>query len=190
MDYSKYHQDISTHTIDELTALQKYILEQPVQRLNMEYWGEVLDPEELQKRVSIGKSDDDYDDYVDDVLSEDDVASVIVNQKPPCNTIACMAGSYLMMKGLVKPVELVAKEKEDGLSYLTYSFPGNSKELAEENLGIGTNEGTALFFLPSWERTYGWPQEFEERLHQTKAGTPEYRQVIVDRIEHYKLNKE
>lgn len=159
---------LKKETIKKLRAIQKYILEEP-RRFNLTFWGEIANPKEFKYFENEGAF---YD---------------VVEQKPPCGAVGCIAGNACIVGGIVKPKDVIKGLDE----FKVYAFPETTPEKARKYLGITKEQADRLFFLASWCNTdfdengeyLGWPEEFEQELNNYKAGTKGYAQVTVDRIE-------
>lgn len=159
----------SKETIDKIDNILIPYLKVEPKRNNMNIWGYSVDPDLFDKTNS--------ELYQLDV--DTTCFSAVNSQRPPCNTVACLAGSTLIAAGLVKP--------EIRPGRLEYHFPTTTEEQAAEFLGITVDQATSLFLLVDWSLDEnGWPEEFADRLKACEPGTPEYLQVMLDRLEYFK----
>jgi hypothetical protein len=166
----KKTKNLSKKTIDLLKKFQEYILEEP-RRFNLSLWGEIANPKEFEQ------------------IAEDRGPTDVTDQRPPCGTVGCVAGSICVLTGVIKPKTVLK-----GLSSLeVYSFPNHTPEMAAKALGLPLSLAEKLFYLKSWrvvfnkeEEVYpGWPEKFEEELEKHKPGSQGYAKVTVARIQHF-----
>ena len=88
---------------------------------------------------------------------------------PPCNTVGCIAG-WTILNGLKDPAR-AARRMREKLGFEGYAYAARIK------LGLLASESDRLFFPRNW------PERFERRLNVLAPGTPEYAQVVADRID-------
>lgn len=110
-----------------------------------------------------------------------------LQQEPPCGTVACIAGWA---------VALSKKIMEDDLFYIDLNG-GSIEHQAITELGIDLGQASRLFFTISWPRkfrdrinlyainTRSWMDYHDIYPDSVSAGTPEYAQVVSDRIDHF-----
>ena len=164
----------SKKTIEKLRKLEAYILEEP-KRFNLNLWGEIANPKKYKEIIAECSYPEDYD---------------ILQQKPSCGAVGCIAGDACILFGKIKPSKVI---KELDWELGVYTFPDNTYRLAQEVLGLTENQALSLFLLKSWSWKFddegndyvGWPNKFAKRLEKYKPGTKKYAQVAVDRIEHF-----
>lgn len=158
---------LSELSIERLNELKKFIGRVP-EKLNMDDWGSVCDP---------------------NFYEEADMQSAVVDQRPPCGTVGCLAGNTVIMAGIVKPRALF-----DGGT--VYELEGETPRDARDYLEITEEQADRLFYLKSWNyglgvvndeegNPAGWPDEFEERLSKYQPGTSGYLRATLDRIDHF-----
>jgi hypothetical protein len=82
---------------------------------------------------------------------------------PPCNAVGCIAG-WLSESSAGKRVS-----KRIGTAW--------PREIAAGVLGVPGFLADRLFYVNQW------PQRFQKELQRSGNGTPEYAQVVVDRME-------
>lgn len=147
---------------ERLRRLQKFIMKEP-KRFNLKYW-----------LVKITKNTTPLDMKYNEIGAFESIKA----QRPPCNSVACLAGEVCLMAKLI-PLKMKKSSK-----YLTIHAASN---YAAAYLGLSENEASKLFFLRYWTDTptIGWPTFFEIELSKYDPGTVEYAQVAVDRIEHF-----
>ena len=163
MAKTKLKSPLKAKTVQRLRKLQKYILDEP-KRFNLETWGEVCNPKTYA------------------ALEAEYVGADVVNQKPPCGTVGCIAGNLCVLSGDIKPNVIIDRL---GSELETYIFPRNTDEMAAKYLGLDIDEAEKLFYLEEWNYGTGWPEEFAARLEKHKPGTLEYAKVAVARIDHF-----
>lgn len=164
---------LSEFTIGELRKLEQYMLEEP-KRFNLSYWGVHIDPKLYDDESYEAKSN--LTRMSGDTLLYSHISDMF-KQKPPCGTMGCLAGNYLVMRELVKPSSYCDSTE-------VYTFAADTDQLAADALGLDRDQMRRLFY-PNESRYHGWPAEWQEKLDATKPGTLEYAQVAVDRIEHF-----
>jgi len=157
----------SKATIKKLRKLQEFIRKEP-RRFDMSWWGtSVKNPEALKEnplaRLIDQCGETNYDLSVPTFLA----------QKPPCGTVACLAGSALMMAGKIKPK---FSKVEDG-EIAVFDFGWDTPDVAAHYLGIDEDGQELLFHLE------GWPDKLQDGFEDL---TPK-RQVerACKRIDHY-----
>lgn len=167
---------LSEFTINELRKLEQYMLEEP-RRFNLNYWGMHIDPKYYDDSDSFGGvAWDRICELSDDQIRYSDAADML-KQKPPCGTMACLAGNYLVMTGAVKPHSYCTNME-------VYAFTSSTPDIAGHALGLTEYQRHNLFY-PHESRYDGWPKEWQDKLDAKTPGTLEYAQVAVDRIEHF-----
>lgn len=171
----------SQETIAKIRQLEQYILAEP-KRFNLGLWGVHANPKDYEHIEHQADTYNQKGSLVDYEAMEE-----LLNSRPPCGSMACLAGNTCIIAGLIKPVI------QEGF---VYEFPSNTPYLAEKWLGITEREAGDLFFLRSWGHAVedkvkeqvvkvGWPEEFENRLALCQFGSEAYAQVAVDRLEHF-----
>jgi hypothetical protein len=169
---------LSKKTVDLLRKLEAYILEEP-KRFNLTLWGEIVDPKIFKDKEQLRELENSS--YYE---------ATVVEQKPPCGAVGCIAGNLCILSGIIKPKQIIKNFDSD---IEVYEFSRNTPKQAAEALGLSYLEAAKLFFLKYWEAEYndetgeyiGWPDEFAKRLEAIKPGTKAYAKVTVARIEHF-----
>ena len=161
------HKSVTQETEDILHKLQDYIREEP-RRFDLGLWGGVVDP----------NSFDDPEFLANEEYRSPEAYDFLKRQRPPCGAVGCIAGNVLIMTGKIKP-----KEHFNGIR--VYGFDYNTPYHAQRVLRLSNEQAARLFYLKSWGRVTGWPNEFEEELKQYDPGTKEYVDVTCRRIDHF-----
>jgi hypothetical protein len=171
-------------TCAKIDKLITYLREEP-RRNNMDFWGLKIDPNLKLEDLKLGDYLEGFVEYSTQLETyvDDGMLEALIDQKPPCGAVHCMAGGCLISAGLVNPTF------RRGIEF--YEFEPNTPVRAREYLGISGEDGCKLFFLKSWSKYWkgelvGWPESFETALAQTDPGSPEYTEVCVSRLVHYK----
>lgn len=154
---------VSQKTEKVLRKIIAYLEEEP-KRLEMGHWGIILPEGTVQ---------------VDGVEDQSQPA-------PPCGTVACVAGTCLLVSktGIDFLKEYGAIKKQGSTEYI--HFPNSSPEKAASILGISEEKASSLFYFKNWPagKANGWPFKFSKRY--MKAKTPRGRFLATKaRIENF-----
>lgn len=163
----------NVETKAKLQQLKTFLREEP-RRFAMDYWGisvkdlAVADKHAAERTFVYSEQD---------MRVTADDFELIAKQRPPCGTVACLAGSIAIFAGLVKP------HFADG--YDVYTLTNNDARNAATWLGLDWMEAKNLFYFKSMTADEtGWPENF--RAAYKKAETPEEKvEVACSRIDHY-----
>jgi hypothetical protein len=139
-----------------LRQIQKYILAEP-KRFYLGSWGGSILP-----------------DVVDSLMdNEDSFSRTMLEQRPPCGALGCIAGTACILTGAIKPK----------LGSKIFFFPESTAHKARRLLGIDAAAAERLFYLSEWGYD-GWPRKFERAYERCR--TPRGRaSVAVRRIDHF-----
>jgi hypothetical protein len=129
----------SKETIKKLRKLQTFIHKEP-RRFDMSRWGTVV------KNLEALTAHCDLIDQ-DDSLNYDLNVKRFLKLKPPCNTMACLAGSALIMGKLIEPI--FSDDVEDG-EVAVFNFSDDTPEIAAEYLGLDYEDTNLLFYIDGW----------------------------------------
>ena len=157
----------SPKAVKGLRAGEKRILAQP-KSLDMVFWGS---PYRESAQLDLGHY------------------RRVKAQKPPCGTMACIAGHIAIALPQLRkelPLKTIKIKGADGKQHTAYkavfSFPSTTGIRVQQELGLTDGEANSLFTPPSSET--GWPEVFMEAYSQ--ARTPkELAYVTANRIESF-----
>jgi len=158
---------VSVKTEKILRKVLDYIEQEP-SRLEMGQWGYIL-PDDVKEVDGVGGNP---------------------QPSPPCGTIACLAGTCLLVtKAGNDFLQEHGAFKERGQTDWV-SFPDETPEKAAEILGLSEDRAKKLFFFQKWDHLdekgnpVGWQKEFSDRYE--KATTPRGRFLATKaRVEHF-----
>jgi hypothetical protein len=131
----------SKATVKKLRKLQEFIRKEP-RRFDMSWWGTaVKEPLKLAANPLAVLIDQHQD------VNFDLSVRTFLAQKPPCGTVACLAGSALMMAGKIKPrfVKTLGEEQ-----VAVYDFGDETEDNATKYLGLPEGDNNLLFFVDQW----------------------------------------
>lgn len=105
-------------------------------------------------------------------------------KRPLCGTVGCLAGNALVLTSGLKPRKgvilfrrILKKFNIPPVSYNpSIGYWGSIEDKARKILGLEF-EPSARLFYPS-----KWPKSFRTLLEKAASGTPEYAQIVSDRV--------
>ena|ERR1700674_152666 len=135
----------SKETVKKLRKLQAFIRKEP-RRFDMSCWGAAI-------KGSIEKLDPNKAAIDQNGLENYGVSlHIIADNNPPCGTVACLAGSVLMMAGLIKPKFIKTKKDEVAV----FDFGSKTPSRASDYLGITPDDENKLFYLDGWQARFSY----------------------------------
>jgi hypothetical protein len=99
---------------------------------------------------------------------------------PPCATVCCIAGAAVLLHyGVTKdeiPYESIQPK---------FGVSSDGSELSWNNVRVEAILALELDFLPYQELFYvhNWPELFYDKIDKLRRGTPEYVEVVCERID-------
>ena len=159
--------------IAKLERLKKFLRKEP-RRFDMDWWGvkikNIADLPTLEKSY--------------DLTGVGAAYNTLAEQKPPCGTVACLAGNIAIMAKLIQPEQLQSRPglEEDNV----YLFPPETAQMSANWLGIH-NYGK-LFFTSDMSHTSNcWSEKFSRAYR--KAKTPKEKvEIACEVIDYYIKN--
>ncbi len=93
----------------------------------------------------------------------------------PCGTVGCIYGW-----GKALETGLRGKELRDSITYSVQSLYADARYMPDDNpFDLTISQKMRLYF------TSGWPMEYRQEIMNWEPQTPQYAQVVADRIDHF-----